>query len=59
MLGLSRSSAESLFLTEMSRLEGYGCHRYPVKSDGNDDVILSIGGNMLAVFNLRGRPIHR
>lgn len=40
-------------------MDGYGCHRYPVKSERNEDIILSIGGNNLSVFTLQGRVIHR
>ena len=58
-LGLTRSSAEALFLTELCHMEGYGCHRYPAKSEKNEDVILSIGGNSLSVLTLQGRSIHR
>ena len=58
-LGLSRSSAEALFLNELSHMDGYGCHRYPVKSHRNEEVILSIGGNNLSSFTLEGRMLHR
>ena len=58
-VGLSRSSAEALFLTELCHMDGYGCHRYPVKSERNENIILSIGGNNLSAFTLQGRVIYR
>lgn len=59
LLGLSRSSAEALFLNELCHMDGYGCHRYPVKSHRNEDVILSIGGNNLSSFTLQGHVVQR